>query len=252
MSFLVAVAGKGGTGKTSLSALLVDQLVRMDQTPVLAVDADANDNLGDALGLTVEQTIGDLSDEFFKSRMSLPPGMPKEAYLEMRLNSLIVETKGYDLIAMGRPEGQGCYCYLNNLLKAHLDKLIGNYKYTIVDNEAGMEHLSRRTTPNVNALLLVADNSVKAVRATARIKLLAGQLDLNVNNIGLVVTKVNNGELSEAMKDEIAKADLTLWDTVPVDETIYENDLNGRPIVETTGGAREAVTRLAQRIVDLQ
>jgi CO dehydrogenase maturation factor len=251
MSFLVAVAGKGGTGKTSLSALLVDQLVRMGKTPVLAVDADANDNLGDALGVRVEETIGDLSDDFFKNRMQLPAGMPKEAYLEMKLNGLIVERKGFDLIAMGRPEGQGCYCYLNNLLKAHLDKLIGNYKYTIVDNEAGMEHLSRRTTPSVGALLLVADCSVKAVRATGRIKSLAAQMDLHVGHIGLVVTKVQNGGLSDAIRAEIDGAGLDLWETVPEDAGVFENDLNGLPIVDTDGGARQAVKRLAERIIRL-
>lgn len=251
MSFLIAVAGKGGTGKTSLCALLVDSLVKRGKTPVLAVDADANDNLGDALGVKVEETIGDLSDEFFKSRMKLPPGMPKEAYLEMKLNGLIVERSGFDLIAMGRPEGAGCYCYLNNLLKSHLDKLIGNYRYTVVDNEAGMEHLSRRTTPNVEVLVVVADCSVKAVRAAGRIKQLASQLDLNVKHMGLVITKVNGG-LPPALEDEIAKTGLTVWQQVPADDGVYQKDLNGEPLTELNGTpAQDAADALAGRLIEL-
>jgi CO dehydrogenase maturation factor len=251
MSFVVAVAGKGGTGKTSLSALLVDQLVRSGKTPVLAVDADANDNLGDALGLRVEETIGDLSDDFFKNRMSMPAGMPKEAYLEMKLGGLIVESAGLDLVVMGRPEGPGCYCYLNNLLKAHLDKLMGNYRFTVVDNEAGMEHLSRRTTPVIGALLVVADCSVKAVRAAGRIRELTSQLDLTIGHIGLVLTKVS-GAISPALEEAIAQSGLELWAKVPADPAVFENDLNGRPLTAIDGGgAREAVARLAERIVAL-
>ena len=252
MSYLIAVAGKGGTGKTTLSALLVDELVRREQTPVLAVDADANDNLGEALGVEARETIGDLSDEFFKSRMKLPAGMPKEAYLEMKLNSLIEETKGFDLVVMGRPEGPGCYCYLNNLLKSHLDKLIDNYRFTVVDNEAGMEHLSRRTTPNVEVLLVVADCSVKAVRAAGRIRKLTGMLDLNVRRQGLVLTKVN-GALSSAIEEEIEKTGLELWEKVPADQAIFQQDLDGRPLTGIEGGgARRSVGNLAERLIELR
>ena len=248
MSFVVAVAGKGGTGKTSLSALLIDRLVSSGRTPVLAVDADANDNLGDALGLRVEETIGDLSDDFFKNRMSLPAGMPKEAYLDMKLNGLIVESKGFDLVVMGHPEGPGCYCYLNNLLKAHLDKLIANYRFAVVDNEAGMEHLSRRTTPVIGALLVVADCSVKAVRAAGRIRELAAQLDLRVAHMGLVLTKTN-GSASEALEAEIARTGLPVWAKVPDDRAIFEQDVNGRPLTAIQGGgAREAVAGLVERL----
>lgn len=251
MSFLIAAAGKGGTGKTSLSALLVDQLVRENQTPVLAVDADANNNLGEALGIQVGETVGDLADDFFKNREKLPKGMPKEAYLEMKLNSLIVERTGFDLVTMGRPEGAGCYCYLNNLLKAHLDKLIGNYKFSVVDNEAGMEHLSRRTTPNIGALVMVADCSVKAVRAAGRIKNLASELDLNISHMGLVISKVQN-DLSQALEEEIEKTGLEVWEKIPLDQNLFEKDLNGEPLIALgENGAREAVSRLAKRLIEL-
>ncbi|HID11122.1 MAG TPA: carbon monoxide dehydrogenase, partial [Candidatus Latescibacteria bacterium] len=140
---IVAVSGKGGTGKTTIAALLVRKLMRMDG-PVLAVDADPNSNLGEQLGMEVGETIGDIREEVLEEE--LPPGMTKDRYLELRIQETLTEGEGVDLLTMGRPEGPGCYCYVNHLLRGFLDRLSKNYRHIVVDNEAGMEHLSRRTT----------------------------------------------------------------------------------------------------------
>ncbi len=162
MSKVVAIAGKGGTGKTTVAALLIRYLLRTGKVPVLAVDADADTNLPDALGIAAGKTIGTIGkarEQFFQQKGEVPAGMPKEAYLELKLNQVLVETKDIDLLVMGRPEGAGCYCYINNVLRKYLDVLGKNYPFVIVDNEAGLEHLSRRTTQDVHHLLMVSEYS---------------------------------------------------------------------------------------------
>jgi CO dehydrogenase maturation factor len=146
MGQVIAVAGKGGVGKTTFSALLIRELKRENRGPILAVDADPNANLADALGIKVDRSLGTVREEFFETKLTLPPGMTKETYLEMKLHESLVESPGLDLLEMGRPEGPGCYCYANNILRRHLDVLANNYPFVVMDNEAGMEHLSRRTT----------------------------------------------------------------------------------------------------------
>ena len=153
MSFSIAVAGKGGSGKTSLACLVIRYLLRHNGSPILAVDADPNANLGESLGLEVKETVGMMLDKFQKSKIDIPSGMTKEAYLEFKLNSLLVESQGIDLISMGRGEGQDCYCYPNLILRKFIDRLHDNYSYVILDNEAGMEHLSRGTTQDIDELL---------------------------------------------------------------------------------------------------
>ena len=143
------MAGKGGTGKTTLSALIIRHLQKKGLGPILAVDADPSSNLADALGLPVKQSLGTAREDFFETKGKLPPGMTKETYLEMKLHEILVESRGLDLLVMGRPEGPGCYCYANNILRHHLDILVKNYPFVVMDNEAGMEHLSRRTTQGV-------------------------------------------------------------------------------------------------------
>jgi len=180
LSFNIAVAGKGGSGKTTLTSLIIRYLKNNSMVPILAVDADANANLGESLGLTVPKTVGQMLDEFQGDKINIPPGMTKELYLDFKLNEILVESQGLDLLTMGRGEGPECYCYPNVILKKFADTLADNYAYTVMDNEAGMEHLSRRTTQDVDALLLVSNHSVKGVRTIGRIIELVSSLKLRV------------------------------------------------------------------------
>jgi len=228
MGRIISVAGKGGTGKTTLAALFVRQLIKRGHTPVLAIDADANDNLAEGLGMENLGSIAGLTDGFFKNKMDLPSGMPKEAYIEMQLNSIITEGEDADLLVMGHPEGAGCYCYVNNVLRAHMEKLTENYSYTVVDNEAGMEHVSRRTSRRIDTLLLVADFSMKAVKAAGRIREVAKELDLDVRDMGLVLNRVpaDISPLTEA----IEATGLKLWHTIPASDQVMGNDVVGQPV----------------------
>ena len=180
MSYNIAVAGKGGTGKTSITSLVIRHLLKSGLGPVLAIDADPNANLGESLGLEVKQTVGLMLDDFQKEKINIPAGMTKEIYLDYRLNDVLVEGEGLDLLSMGRGEGPECYCYPNLILRKFADSLADNYGYTVMDNEAGMEHLSRRTTQNIDELLMISDHSVKGVRTVARIRELVAELKLVV------------------------------------------------------------------------
>ena len=227
MGYNIAVAGKGGTGKTSLTGLLVNNLTTNNKGPVLVVDADANANINEVLGIEVETTIGSIREEVNqreKQGNAFPGGMTKAQYLQYRLNTCLAEGDGYDLIVMGRSEGEGCYCYVNGILREQTDKLSDAYEYLVIDNEAGMEHLSRKTTKHIDKLLLVSDCSRRSVQAVARIRDLARELNLSVN-------KAPNGELNEGIKEEIDKHNLNLIGVVPMDEMIYEYDSSGIPLV---------------------
>ena len=250
MGQVIAIAGKGGTGKTIFSALLIRELANRGVSPILAVDADANYNLGDALGLKVSRTLADVTDEFMKSRSGLPQGMTKEAYLEMKVNGVIIESKGLDLLVMGRPEGAGCYCYINNLLKAQIGRLMSNYRFTVIDNEAGMEHISRRTTPKIDLLFIVADCSAKAIRAASRIKDLTKELDITVERMYLVLTKSKNG-LDESTVAEAKKTGLELAAVIPEDMAVAEQDVKGLPIVDLPpdSAAAKAVRGMVAKIL---
>ena len=165
MPFSIALAGKGGTGKTTLAGMLVKYLVQKDKAPVLAVDADANANLNEVLGLEVSDTLGNAREEMKKGKV--PSGMTKNVFMSMKLEQAVIDADGYDLVVMGQPEGSGCYCAANTLLTGFLEKLTGNYPYVVMDNEAGMEHLSRRTTQNIDELLFISDHSMKGIRTIA-------------------------------------------------------------------------------------
>ncbi len=231
MSFNIAVAGKGGSGKTSLASLVIRYLRNSGKGPILAVDADANANLGESLGLTVAQTVGQLLEEFQRSKMSIPPGMTKEAYLDYKLNEILVESKGLDLLTMGRGEGPECYCYPNVILKKFADTLAGNYAYMVLDNEAGMEHLSRRTTQDVDVLLLVSNHSVKGVRTIARIRELVGSLKLRVKKQLAVISIVPDG-LDPLVAEELKRVGIEPAAMIPEDEELSQYDLKLRPLVD--------------------
>jgi CO dehydrogenase maturation factor len=226
LSFLIAMAGKGGTGKTTVAALLLRYLVEHHKTPVLAVDADANANLNEVLGLDLHHTVGEAREEMKKGSGMVD--MTKDQLIEMRINQCLVEADGFDLISMGQPEGPGCYCAANHLVAHYMEVLGKNYPYILMDNEAGMEHMSRLTTKNVDLLMLVSDPSWRSIQAARRLKDLARQLKIVVGRAVLLVNRAENG-LSERAQAEIASQDLELAGLIPQDPVVAEFDRQGRP-----------------------
>ena len=167
----IAVAGKGGVGKTTICGMIIDQLAKQKKGPILVVDADANSNLNEVLGVEVETTLGSIREEMAQAELhgSVPAGMTKQDYAEMKFSDALVEEKDFDMLVMGRTQGKGCYCYVNGVLKAQVDKYVNNYRYMVIDNEAGLEHISRGTLPHVETMLLVSDCSRRGIQAVARI-----------------------------------------------------------------------------------
>jgi CO dehydrogenase maturation factor len=231
LSFSIAVAGKGGSGKTSTSSLIIRYLLKKNLTPILAVDADPNANLGESLGLEVRDTVGNMLDAFQKDKIDIPSGMSKEAYLEFKLNSLLLENKGMDLLAMGQAEGQGCYCYPNTILRKYIDQMTGNYAFMVMDNEAGMEHLSRGTTQDIDELLIISNHSIKGVRTLGRIKDLVAGLKLHVAHESIVISMAPP-QIDGAILDELKLLGLPLDATIPLDEQIVEYDLQHKSLLE--------------------
>ena len=231
MSFNIAVAGKGGSGKTSIASLVIRYLKKNGSGPILAVDADPNANLGESLGLNVKKTVGSMLDEFQKDKINIPPGMTKETYLEYKLNEIIVEGEDLDLITMGRGEGPGCYCYPNLILKKFTDTLAENYAYTVMDNEAGMEHLNRRTTQNVDQLLIISDHSVKGVRTVARIRDLVSELKLVVKKQSVIINFAPT-KLDPLVIEELDRLRIEPTAIIPEDEQVYEYDIKLKPLLD--------------------
>jgi len=250
LSFNIAVAGKGGIGKTSVASLVIRYLIKNGSGPILAIDADPNANLGESLGLRVEQTVGLVLDTFQKDKINIPPGMTKEAYLDYKLNGIIVESKGLDLITMGRGEGPECYCYPNLILKKFADSLAENYTYTVMDNEAGMEHLSRRTTQNVDGLFIISDHSVKGIRTVARIRTLVSELKLVVKKQMVIINSVPT-KLDPIVAEELAKLGIEPTATIPRDEEVYEYDLKLKSLLDLpdTSKAVRAVSDLMANLL---
>jgi CO dehydrogenase maturation factor len=245
----IAMAGKGGTGKTSLAALIIRYLLRHHMKPILAVDADANANLAWSLGLTVKQTIGAILADFNDAKMGIPPGMTKEAYLNFKLNASVVESKSVDLITMGRGEGAGCYCFPNNVLKEFIDKLAVNYPFLVMDNEAGLEHLSRKTTENVDELIIVSNHSIKGVRTIGNILDLIKELKLNVKRQSVVINQVA-GALDPMIGKELEELGVRADAVIPMDGLIADYDLQQKPLTDLpdTSTAVMALDGLMDRI----
>ncbi|MBE0634660.1 AAA family ATPase [Candidatus Bipolaricaulota bacterium] len=229
MSFTIAVAGKGGVGKSTVSGLIVRALAERKKGPVLAIDADPNSNLGELLGLEVESTIGELQAETLDKIRELPAGVPLSRHLEYELHQSIVEGDGVDLLVMGRGEGPGCYCAVNNILRTCFSTLRGAYKYAVLDNEAGMEHLSRRVSNGVDLLLLVSDANPVAIRAAGRIASLADELELEVGNRYLILNRLQAG-ISERGAEEVERSGLEVIARIPHDEELVTLNLDGRPL----------------------
>lgn len=246
----IAVAGKGGTGKTTTSALMVRYLVRKELTPILAVDADPNTNLAEALGSVPEDSIGGVLAGFMDSRASIPQGMTKEAFLELKLNEALEETRDVDFLVMGRKAGQGCYCYPNTILKNYIDKLAANYRYIIVDNEAGMEHLSRKTIENISVLLLITDHSLKGLRAAQRINELVDELNIEVGGRYLVITRFNPDN-EDLLGEHVKKVAAEKVFKVPESRDITEADALGKSFLELSDDvdAVKAVDELMEEML---
>lgn len=236
MTHTIAVAGKGGTGKTTFSGLLVDYLAGRKDGLVLAVDADANSNLNEVLGIEVEETLGEIREDIAESGIAAEPKVPagwsKQQYMDYRFQNAVAEEDGYDLLVMGRTQGKGCYCFVNGLLQAEIARVAGNYRYIVVDNEAGMEHISRGILPRIDTLLLVSDCSRRGIQAVGRIARLAEELKISPRTVGLIVNRAPEGALSEGIKEEIETQGLELLGVMPQDDTVYRFDSDGRPIVE--------------------
>ena len=235
MGHIIAVAGKGGVGKTTLTGLLIQYLCESGKKPVLAVDADANANLNEVLGVEIECTLGELREEIERagvdSRYQIPAGMTKQAYLEAQLADAITEEDDYDLMVMGRTQGQGCYCFVNGLVQTQIQKLQSNYPYVVVDNEAGMEHISRGLIPTMEIAILVSDCSRRGVQAAGRIAALMKELNFKPKTVGLIVNRAPEGKLDAGTMEEVEKQGLTLLGVVPQDQDVYQYDCDGKPIV---------------------
>ncbi|MFH1788675.1 MAG: AAA family ATPase [Candidatus Altiarchaeota archaeon] len=246
MGKVIAVSGKGGVGKTLVAALLVKELVERKQGSVLAIDADPDANLAGALGVKVEKTIGDIREEISGG---LPANVEKKTYLESKAFEITVESGGFDLISMGRPEGSGCYCALNHMLREVIDTTTKAYDYTVIDAEAGLEHLSRRTTQNVDTMLVVTDASQRGLETAKRIKELAGELDIKFSEFALVLNRVKD-ENRKQLKEKAGMLDVKVIAEIPEDENVSEYDLAGKPLsgLPMDSPARAAVRELAGEI----
>lgn len=233
MAYTIAVAGKGGVGKTTLTGLLIQYLCETQKGPILAVDADANSNLNEVLGVEVEETLGDIREQIARAEITkpspIPAGMTKQDYAAFRFENCLVEEDDYDLLVMGRTQGSGCYCFVNGLLTTQVSRLSGQYQYVVVDNEAGMEHISRGILPKIDAVVLVSDCSRRGVQAVGRIAELVKECNLNPKVMGLIVNRAPGGVLNDGTKDEITKQGLNLLGVVPHSDEVFQLDCDGEP-----------------------
>jgi CO dehydrogenase maturation factor len=270
----IALAGKGGTGKTTIAALLIRYLIEERSGAILAIDADPSSNLNLVLGMAVEQTVGDIREEMLKAVQtsgalagSLRGGMSKQEYLDYQIQMALVEGERVDLLAMGRPEGPGCYCAANQMLRVIVDRLENRYDYVVIDNEAGMEHLSRRTTRDVDVLLLVTDPTRRGLIAARRMYEMVPELDIGVGHVYLVVNRLRSssrgsrsvappttglgGELPAPLARAVEQSGLELLGTVPDDPAMAEFEFTGRPLVELPAetAVYQSVCGIARRVL---
>ncbi len=236
MTKVIAMAGKGGTGKTTTSALLLSYLLHRQQTPVLAVDADSNANLNELLGLDYELTLGAIRKEL---KSDLPPNITRDQYMEMKVHQALVEETGYDLLVMGQPDGPGCYCAANQYLAMTMDHLATNYRYILVDNEAGMEHLSRMNLRTIDTLLVVSDPSARGILTARRIAELTAPLGIEIKKKFLIVNRAPQpvpAALTAKIEEATAGGDLPLGGILPASDTLVNQELAGRSYLELDPG----------------
>jgi CO dehydrogenase maturation factor len=229
MSNVIAVAGKGGTGKTTIASLIIRALKESGTGSILAIDADPNSNLGEALGAGTVSTIVEIIDDISNNPNQIPKGTSKDRYIDMRIQESLGEEKGFDLLSMGRPEGPGCYCFANNMLRELIKKLMNSYSWVIIDNEAGMEHLSRRLIRQMGSLFIVSDNSAIGIRSASRISALVDELKIKTEKRFLILNKSGD---AGPLKDEIAKASLEVKAILPFNKEVEEASIKGKSVFE--------------------
>ena len=247
---VIAVAGKGGTGKTAIAALLIRELIRQgDDICILAVDADADSNLPDALGISYDKTVGDIREGLLEDKQR-DVALDVRSQFEGRVAELIVEEEFYDLLVMGRPEGPGCYCPVNHIMRLIMDTLTRNYDYTIIDCEAGLEHLSRRTTRDVDVMLVVLDGTLKSIRTALRLEEIAKEIDVDVKKMMFIANKIAADDEASVIA-EIKRHGIELEEVIPFDSLIQAYDFKGEPIMDLPDDAPSVghVSKIVARIV---
>lgn len=227
MTLVIAVSGKGGVGKTMVSTLLVKWLVNSNAGSILAIDADPDSNFPESLGVSFRKTIGDLREELMN--LKLPPGVEKRTWLEAKTFEITEETDDFDLLVMGRPEGPGCYCALNHILREIIDSAISAYDFVVIDCEAGLEHLSRRTTQNVDVMIIVADPSKKSFETASRIKEITEEFKIRFRHIFLILNRVTEKNRN-LMEESAKKTNLKVIAEIGEDEILKEYDVSGKPL----------------------
>ena len=257
MTTTIALAGKGGVGKTTVSGMIIKYLAQNQTGSILAIDADPSSNLNMVLGLDLEWTVGDIREDMLEqvktslttggaAMGALPGGVNKRDYLDYQIRSSLAEGSRFDLIAMGRGEGQGCYCAVNHNLREVIDGMSKHYAYVVIDNEAGMEHLSRRTTRDVQHLFIVSDPTQRGLVAAQRIADMRRELDINIDNAYLIVNRVR-GEMHPELRAYTEKLNIPLLGTIPADDNLAEFEFSGKPLVEL--GDESPVYRAVEKMM---
>jgi CO dehydrogenase maturation factor len=246
VGYVIALAGKGGTGKTTIAALIVRALKEKKIGSVLAIDADPNSNLGEVLGVKVNDFVGTILDNLPMDPNGIPAGMTKERFIQHQVQAAVQEEDGFDLLSMGRPEGPGCYCYVNNVLRGLMTKLIKDYDYIVVDNEAGLEHLSRRTTRFADTLIVVSDASSIGLKSAKRIIELVSTLKIEVKKSFLLINRFNK----DIQNDKIKETGLEYLGNLPLEPQIEKLSLQGRSVFDLKSDAQvlTALSLLGEKI----
>jgi CO dehydrogenase maturation factor len=261
MATTIALAGKGGVGKTTIAGMVIKYLAQTQSAAILAIDADPSSNLNMVLGLELAWTVGDIREDMLAQVQqsllqggaamgTIQGGMTKHDYLDYEVRSSLAEGESFDLIAMGRPEGPGCYCAVNHNLREVVDSISKSYRYVVIDNEAGMEHLSRRTTRDVDHLLVVTDPTQRGIVAADRIKDMIADLDVHIQNVHLILNRLS-GDIPAPLQARISELDISFLGTVPSDNELMEFEFSGRPLVELgdESPVYQAVAQMMEKVL---
>ena len=248
MGYTVAIAGKGGTGKTTITGLIVDDLLKQKRGSILAVYADPNANLDTVLGVEPQENIGRIIDSIAKNPSIVPVGMSKDEYINYQIQTSLSESNGFDLLVMGRPEGPGCYCYANNVLRQNIQRLIDDYDFVVIDNEAGMEHFSRRTTRSADCLVIISNYSVVGIRTAKNISNLIKELNLSIRREVLVVNRLK--EKDDIVEAQIKDSGIEYVGSIPESKDLLELNLKGLPITALKQDSKiwEKIERIGEKI----